>query len=691
MKTISGIITIFTVITLNIPPCTFACTTDPGQIRNLQAVSGHVPDIPTSINQVHMVWDDPLTGDTPAGYYAVINLSPSYEFSLENTIDLVLLEDVREYISPEYHNVDDEHYYFHIAAACFDFETYSMRFGPTQTFGAIRIDIIPPIDPVIIVSSKTALRTIQIQPGATNATEMYISNIKYTIGGIWENYAPSRIWDLTDGPGLKTIYAQFRDDAGNVSTASTTIEYDPYPQISEIADQTISPHTVTSIPFEISIASHMDMVLTLSSSNETVMPSKNITLTATSAIYDADRYTLTALAGEPLQCLLTLSPQTFGQSTIALNLTPTTGMSISYTFMVNALPMSPDQIYSSQMFFSEGIALYWNDSPDSTHYLIYRNLINHFETAIQLTPSPIDQTSYMDTDLKQNTVYYYWIQSLNDSNATFTSHESNPVTAMASSSASIKYHQVYTVPESPKLLTNTVFHLKVLYENPDLKSLTEVMMTVHFNSNHMTFLENTENEGLTVTFYPDESLFDDNDQSTDQLIHIHWTGYMISNPLCVLSYTINESLPESTSTLFHFYAKPNDENEFLYAGSRVASVVPFLLDIDGNGYCDALSDGLAIMLEMLEILTTESYTRVLSIQMPRHDLTEIKQYIVKNQKWLDIDDNGQCDAFTDGLLILRYMFNLSQGDHLIKNAVAPDANRRSAADIAAYLRRLTNF
>jgi len=691
MKKIPALITVFTIINLIIPPIIFSCTSDPDQVRNLQAVSGHVPDIPSSINQVRMVWDDPLTGGIPDGYYAVINTSPSYEFSLENTIGLELLMDVREYESPEYQNVDDEHYYFHIAAACFDYETYSMRFGPTQTFGAIRIDTIPPIDPVIITASSTALRTIEIQPGATNATEMYISNIKYTMGGIWETYSPYRIWDLTEGPGLKTIYAQFRDDAGNVSSTSTIIDYDPYPQISDIPDQTISSYTATSIPFEISIASHMDMVLTILSSNETVIHSSEITLTATSAVYDANRYTLTALAEESLQCLMTLSPQTFGQSTIALNLTPTTGMSISYTFMVNVLPMAPDQIFTSKTLFSEGIGLYWNDSPGSTHYLIYRNQSNHFESAIQLTPSPIDQTSYMDTDLTQNTVYYYWIQSANDAKGTLISQESDPITGIASSLSSIKYHQVYTLPETPKLLTNTVFHLHVLYENPDLKSLTEVMMTVHFNSNHMTFLESTENEGLTVTFYPDESLFDDGDLSTDQLVHIQWTGQMSANPLCVLSYTVNESLPENASTVFHFYVRLNGENEYLYAGSRIASVVPFLLDIDGNGVCDALSDGLAIMWEMFNILTPDSYTRLISMQMPRHDLTEIKQYIATHQQWLDIDDNGQCDALTDGLLILRYLFLLTEGAHLVEGAVAPDANRRSAADIAAYLRRLSNF
>ena len=36
----------------------------------------------------------------------------------------------------------------------------------------------------------------------------------------WETYATSKIWPLSDGDGAKTVYAQFKDAAGNVSTES---------------------------------------------------------------------------------------------------------------------------------------------------------------------------------------------------------------------------------------------------------------------------------------------------------------------------------------------------------------------------------------------------------------------------------------------------------------------------------------
>ena len=44
----------------------------------------------------------------------------------------------------------------------------------------------------------------------------------------WQPYAKSKSWKLTRGAGKKTVYAQYRDAAGNVSAkASDSITYRP--------------------------------------------------------------------------------------------------------------------------------------------------------------------------------------------------------------------------------------------------------------------------------------------------------------------------------------------------------------------------------------------------------------------------------------------------------------------------------
>jgi hypothetical protein len=55
--------------------------------------------------------------------------------------------------------------------------------------------------------------------------------------------------------------------------------------------------------------------------------------------------------------------------------------------------------------------------------------------------------------------------------------------------------------------------------------------------------------------------------------------------------------------------------------------------------------------------------------------------------FIDIDGNGQIDALTDGLLILRYLFGL-EGEALINGVVADNATRVTANDIQAHLESL---
>ena len=69
--------------------------------------------------------------------------------------------------------------------------------------------------------------------------------------------------------------------------------------------------------------------------------------------------------------------------------------------------------------------------------------------------------------------------------------------------------------------------------------------------------------------------------------------------------------------------------------------------------------------------------------MDRFPLTAYDQA----QKLLDIDANGQVDALTDGLVILRYMFGYS-GDALLNGAIGEGATRTTAAEIEDYLEAL---
>tara|TARA_B110000977_G_scaffold134075_1_gene170709 strand:- start:854 stop:8332 length:7479 start_codon:yes stop_codon:yes gene_type:complete len=106
------------------------------------------------------------------------------------------------------------------------------------------------------------------------------------------------------------------------------------------------------------------------------------------------------------------------------------------------------------------------------------------------------------------------------------------------------------------------------------------------------------------------------------------------------------------------------------------------IDVDGNGEYDALTDGVLILRGMFGLTGDALVAGVIGSGAIYIQTEEIESQIEMLDQLLDIDGNGRVDALTDGLLILRYLFGLS-GDSLIVGAVAADASRTSAADIEA--------
>ena len=68
----------------------------------------------------------------------------------------------------------------------------------------------------------------------------------------------------------------------------------------------------------------------------------------------------------------------------------------------------------------------------------------------------------------------------------------------------------------------------------------------------------------------------------------------------------------------------------------------------------------------------------------RSAANDISSYLTDAQTELDIDGSGDVGALTDGLLLIRYLFDF-RGESLISNAVYVNATRKTAAEIEAYI------
>ena len=109
-------------------------------------------------------------------------------------------------------------------------------------------------------------------------------------------------------------------------------------------------------------------------------------------------------------------------------------------------------------------------------------------------------------------------------------------------------------------------------------------------------------------------------------------------------------------------------------------------DFDGNGEADALTDGL-LLLRYAFNLRDEALTNGAIASSSIMSSQEVQEALTLALDIADIDANGEVDALTDGLLLLRYLFNL-RGESLVNGAIASDASRTSNTDIEEYIASL---
>ncbi|MGK7903410.1 MAG: hypothetical protein AB4352_18790 [Hormoscilla sp.] len=109
------------------------------------------------------------------------------------------------------------------------------------------------------------------------------------------------------------------------------------------------------------------------------------------------------------------------------------------------------------------------------------------------------------------------------------------------------------------------------------------------------------------------------------------------------------------------------------------------LDIDGNGQTDALTDGVAAIRYLFQFRGDVLINNVIGIGATRTTALEITNYLdMARSTMLDVDGNGMADALTDGIMMIRYLFGFG-GNAVIDGALGPDATRTTAAAIIDHL------
>ena len=198
------------------------------------------------------------------------------------------------------------------------------------------------------------------------------------------------------------------------------------------------------------------------------------------------------------------------------------------------------------------------------------------------------------------------------------------------------------------------------------------------------FMPNISMDGLSYTLEDENIPFDIN-SDTGEITpsdNFFWTDNQSSYSLTV---GVDNEAGDREQTLLINIQNANIEPEFIC--NTISSDSGYsMLDFDSNGEVDALTDGL-ILLRYSFGLRGAALTNEAIADNSLSSFTQVERQVECSYPGLDLDTNGSVDPLTDGLLLLRYLFGL-RGQNLIDGVISQDANRTQAADIEAYIETL---
>ena len=102
-------------------------------------------------------------------------------------------------------------------------------------------------------------------------------------------------------------------------------------------------------------------------------------------------------------------------------------------------------------------------------------------------------------------------------------------------------------------------------------------------------------------------------------------------------------------------------------------------DVDGNGNDDALTDGLIILRHQFGLEGTSLISDALAPDASVLSPKDIAHHINERTTAFDLDGNGDVDALTDGLLLMRYLFGLA-GNKMTDGVIGSGATRDTSEE-----------
>ena len=131
----------------------------------------------------------------------------------------------------------------------------------------------------------------------------------------------------------------------------------------------------------------------------------------------------------------------------------------------------------------------------------------------------------------------------------------------------------------------------------------------------------------------------------------------------------------------------SDNDGITVLNQFVLQLLTMPLDLDSNGEYDALTDGLLLLRIMFGLTGDTLVSGVIADNSAYPYPDDVERHFNMLGDLVDIDGDGSIDALTDGLVTLRYLFGL-RGEVLVGGVISNNASRKSSAEVEARIELL---
>lgn len=261
--------------------------------------------------------------------------------------------------------------------------------------------------------------------------------------------------------------------------------------------------------------------------------------------------------------------------------------------------------------------------------------------------------------------------------------------------------QIVTAPTEVKAKAGGAVKFDVNYRtsNSD-NTLSGIGIRIHYTDSKLTWVGFTNVFGTPTAdpslITPEDDTSDlDNDPTTDKFVVLAWFDFAGNWPnvtlpirLLTANFTAKSGLAVGETAMIRFTSS-SLASGYIFAGEPVTfTAIAINLDVDGNNIADALTDGLLIIRYLFDFRGNALINGAVGEGASRTTAADIEAYIAQAKgDILDIDGNGVSDALTDGLLTIRYLFDF-RGNALISGAVGENPTRSTATDIGNYIEQV---